>query len=125
MEQKNKNITITLMGGIEVGKTTLINMYLGQEFSDLTLITMGNDRFRTKIKMNNNSYNLTFWDTGGTERLRLYSVNTAIKSDIIIYVFDVTNFDSFEELKRIISLVKENSEKDYISYIIGNKTDLL
>ena len=125
MEQKNKSITITLLGGIEVGKTTLINMYLGQEFTDLALITMGNDKFKTKIKINNNYYNLIFWDTGGIERLRLYSINTAINSDIIIYVFDVTNLDSFEELKSFIRLVKENSDKNYISYIIGNKTDLL
>ena len=118
-------ITITLLGGVEVGKTTLINMYLGQEFTDLGLITMGNDKFKTKIKINNNYYNLIIWDTGGTERLRLYSVNAAINSDIIIYVFDVSNLDSFEELKGFVRLVQENSDKNYFSYIIGNKTDKL
>ena len=125
MEQKNKNITITLLGGVGVGKTTLINMYLGQEFTDLGLITMGNDKFKTKIKINNNYYNLIIWDTGGTERLRLYSVNAAINSDIIIYVFDVSNLESFEELKGFISLIRENSDKNYFSCIIGNKTDKL
>ena len=100
-------------------------MYLGQEFSDLSLITMGNDKFKTKIKINNNNYNLIIWDTGGTERLRLYSVNTAITSDIIIYVFDVTNLDSFEDLKKFINLVQENSDKNFYSCIIGNKTDKL
>ena len=125
MDQKNKNVTIAFLGGVGVGKTTLINMYLGQEFSDLSLITMGNDKFKTKIKINNNNYNLIIWDTGGTERLRLYSVNTAITSDIIIYVFDVTNLDSFEDLKKFINLVQENSDKNFYSYIIGNKTDKL
>ena len=125
MEQKIKNITITLLGGVDVGKTTLINMYLGQEFTDLGLITMGNDKFMTKIKINNNNYNLIIWDTGGTERLRLYSVNAAINSDIIIYVFDVSNLESFEELKGFIRLVQENSDKNYLSCIIGNKTDKL
>jgi len=100
-------------------------MYLGQEFSDLSLITMGNDKFKTKIRINNNNYNLIIWDTGGTERLRLYSVNTAITSDIIIYVFDVTNLDSFEDLKKFINLVQENSDKNFYSCIIGNKTDKL
>ena len=125
MDQKNKNVTIAFLGGVGVGKTTLINMYLGQEFSDLSLITMGNDKFKTKIKINNNNYNLIIWDTGGTERLRLYSVNTAITSDIIIYVFDVTNLDSFEDLKKFINLVQENSDKNFYSCIIGNKTDKL
>ena len=125
MEQKIKNITITLLGGVDVGKTTLINMYLGQEFTDLGLITMGNDKFMTKIKINNNNYNLIIWDTGGTERLRLYSVNAAVNSDIIIYVFDVSNLESFEELKGFIRLVQENSDKNYYSCIIGNKTDKL
>ncbi len=125
MEQKNKNIKITLLGGVGVGKTTLINMYLGQEFTDLGLITMGNDQIKTKIKINNNYYNLSIWDTGGAERLRLYSVNAAINSDIIIYVFDVSNLESFEELKLFIRLVQENNDKNYYSCIIGNKTDKL
>ena len=126
MEQKNKSITITLLGGIEVGKTTLINMYLGQEFTDLALITMGNDKFKTKIKINNNFYNLIIWDTGGIERLRLYSINTAISSDIIIFVFDVTNSETYKDIKYWTQSIKAymSSDIDKISVIIiGNKID--
>ena len=74
---------------------------------------MGNDKFKTKIKINNNYYNLIIWDTGGTERLRLYSVNASINSDIIIYVFDASKLKIFEELKGFIRLIQETSVKNY------------
>ena len=128
MDQKNKKlISITLLGPIKVGKTTLLDMYFGGPFSELSVITVGKDKYKNEIKINDNIYNIFIWDTPGTERLRPSSINCAIHSDIIIYVFDVSNISTLEELKNYIDLVEEQikNNKYYTSFIIGNKTDLL
>lgn len=44
---------------------------------------------------------------------------------MILVVFDVTNPDSFEQLKHWIEEVKNNSQKNSRIIIIGNKIDLL
>lgn len=44
---------------------------------------------------------------------------------MILVVFDVTDPDSFEQLKHWIEEVKNNSQKNSRIIIIGNKIDLL
>jgi len=44
---------------------------------------------------------------------------------VILVVFDVTNPDSFEQIKHWIEEVKNNSQKNSRIIIIGNKIDLL
>jgi Ras-related protein Rab-21 len=44
---------------------------------------------------------------------------------VILVVFDVTDPDSFEQLKHWIEEVKNNSQKNSRIIIIGNKIDLL
>jgi GTPase SAR1 family protein len=44
---------------------------------------------------------------------------------VILVVFDVTDPDSFEQLKHWVEEVKNNSQKNSRIIIIGNKIDLL
>ncbi len=44
---------------------------------------------------------------------------------MILVVFDVTDPDSFEQLKHWVEEVKNNSQKNSRIIIIGNKIDLL
>ena len=45
-------------------------------------------------------------------------------SKIVIFVYDMTRFDSFEELNYWIKSIEENLGQDVIKAIIANKSDL-
>ena len=47
------------------------------------------------------------------------------KSDAIIFVYDITNLNSFNELKKSYNTVKHNVDiSKIIVYLVGNKNDL-
>ena len=47
-----------------------------------------------------------------------------MKSNAIIFVYDITNLDSFEEMKKMYNEVKQNLDiTKIITFVVGNKND--
>ena len=68
---------------------------------------------------------MEIWDTAGQERYNALIPMYYRIADIIIIVYDITNFISFKNLKFWLEEIKKNKRKDNINiFIVGNKYDL-
>lgn len=66
-----------------------------------------------------------FYDTNGTKRFRDVNESYYKKVDGCIVVYDITNKNSFDEIKKyFIPKIKENCKENIPTLILGSKTDI-
>lgn len=123
---ENYNIKIILLGESHVGKTSLINTYLKEKFNQNEQPTLAKSKTKINLKINNSEiYSLYIWDTMGQERFRSITKSYLRDSNIIIYVYDVTQRASFLELNYWINLViEELGDENLVFGLAANKMDL-
>ena len=76
-------------------------------------------------KKDNKNIRLDLWDTAGEERFKNIAKNYYKGANGIIFVFDLTKFDTFTRLRNWIEDVKENVSPESEMALAGNKADLL
>ena len=76
------------------------------------------------IKLNDKNYIISLWDTIGQEKLRTLSKLFFKNSKIVIYVYDITNHDTFNGLASWDKDVNDMIGNDVIKAVLGNKQDL-
>ena len=116
-------LKIIILGDSSVGKTSLILKYVDSFYGNIYVATIGVEYKMKKISLNGININLQIWDTAGQERYRGLTRNFLKGADGIIYVFDITNKETFDNLKIWIDMA-EQTTADYKQIIIGNKIDL-
>ena len=119
-----KKIKTGFYGDSGVGKSSIINSFLGLEFDKDILSTIAIDKKDTDYKINEGTAKkLILWDTSGQERFR----NARMSCLKLIYgaflVFDLTNKKSFENLDVWINEINDNSNNEKILVLLGNKVD--
>ena len=124
-ENKNEDgIKIIILGQSGVGKTNLINVFIGaefQEYSETTTVSC----IEGKITYENKSYTYNLWDTAGQEQYRSINKLFLRNAKIILIVYSIDNRNSFNEINYWINSVKENLGDDkYIMALVANKSDL-
>ena len=125
MDINGKDIKIILLGETGVGKTNLINVFIGSKFAPNTLSTMTCYSYEGKYKYKNEFYNYTIWDTAGQEKYRALNKMFVRDAQIIILVYSIINRASFKELDYWLQYAKENKgDDDYILGLVANKSDL-
>ena len=116
---------IATLGDTTVGKTSLTVKYVDETFDLNTLHTIGVD---SKIKYitleNGENIKVILIDTAGQEIYRSLAANYLKKADGILLVYDITEQQTFEGVKRWAESIKEQTEDDKPIILIGNKTDL-
>ena len=125
-EEEEENIKVILIGDSGVGKTNLINVSSGGAFNENEKSSLTASYLKKVITINNEKYTLSLWDTIGQERLRSLSKLFFKNSKIVIYVYDITNLESFNGLESWNKDVKEmvGDDDTIIKAIVGNKQDL-
>ena len=125
MDINEKAIKIILLGETGVGKTNLINVFIGSKFALNTLSTMTCYSYEGKYKYKNEFYNYTIWDTAGQEKYRSLNKIFVRDAQIIILVYSIIDRSSFNELNFWLQYAKENKgDDDYILGLVANKSDL-
>ena len=122
MSKKNL-IKVILLGESGVGKTCLIHSYLGIQMKEV-LSNVSFESYKKEITKNNITYTVQLWDTAGQERFRSISKIFIKESQIVIFVYDITNKKSFDELPFWVKYVEELLGKHVVFGLIGNKIDL-
>ena len=67
---------------------------------------------------------MNLWDTVGTERFQSLNRQYYNDSAAAIFVYDVTDENSFESLQKWVDRVEEHCPKQTIKILVGNKIDL-
>lgn len=118
-------IKVILIGDSGVGKTNIIRLAIGKGFSSNQEPSLTLSFSRKEIKIKNTKYILDLWDTIGQENLRTMNKLFYNNSRIVIFVYDITSRESFEDLNYWINEVSSQlGDEDIIRGIIGNKIDL-
>ena len=123
----DKTIQLLVIGDSSVGKTSLITRYTNGTFKEEYLATVGLDYYSKVEAINNQTINVKLWDTAGQERYKALTQNYFRNAEGVLLTFDVTNTDSFNNLKDWIGSIKTNMESKNIFLpliIVGNKIDM-
>ena len=117
---------IITLGNSGVGKTSIIQRFMSNDFNYNQLSTLGVAFSYKTIEINNQKIKFKLIDTGGQEKYRALSKSYFKHADVVLFVFDLNNKNSFESIQYWVDLFSENSgEKSIIGkYLIGNKNDL-
>ena len=115
---------ICLIGNICVGKTSLLARYADNSFKESYANTIGVDFRVITLKYKDIIAKVHIWDTAGNERFKSITINYYRSSHGFIYVYDITNKESFENLDMWINLTNENCGTNAINFLVGNKSDL-
>ena len=120
-----KTYKIILVGDSAVGKTNLLTQYVDEKFSPNNISTIGIEFKNKIIKLDNETqFRLQIWDTSGQEKFMSLTKNYFRGCDIALFVFDVTNKVSFENISTWLNLYDSIGDVNSIKILIGNKIDL-
>ena len=118
-------LKIILLGEVAVGKTSLINIFIEPNFNKNISPTLSPSYLTKLVEYENKTFLLSIWDTAGQEQYRAMNKIFIKNSNIILFIYDITNKSSLKELSFWIKYVETCIGKDSAVYgVIGNKLDL-
>lgn len=114
-------LKIILLGSCGVGKTSIINKFVYNKFIIDHEMTIGVDIF-TKDIIEDKIYRIDLYDTAGYSDYKTITKSYYNYSDAILYIYDISNIISFQEIEKYIIETKSYNCK---KILIGNKCDIL
>ena len=123
----DKKCQLLIIGDSTVGKTSILSRFANGTFNSNYLATVGLDNFTKDETIDDKNVRIKIWDTAGQERYKALTKGFFRNAEGIMIVYDVTNQESFENLKNWIQSIKDNMGNDFLEripvLIIGNKID--
>lgn len=113
------DLKIVVLGHGGVGKTSLINRYIHDQFSE-TISTIGASFALKKW----NSFYFGIWDTAGQDKYTKISSYYSKGAQAAIVAYDITDRKTFESVEKYISYLKDAEDSCYI-VIVGTKYDIV
>ncbi|KAJ2796181.1 hypothetical protein H4R20_005616 [Coemansia guatemalensis] len=115
---------VVVLGGIGVGKSTAIQRFLGNEFTDRYQPTVKNT-YNKKVAVGKVEYNLSIIDTAGQDETSLLDSSYVGAADVYVIAFSVTFRKSFEIAQVIRDKILDMSGTETVAMVlVGNKSDL-
>ena len=127
MSSSRLQLKVIVLGDSGVGKTSILNRFVKQEFSQSYRATVGADFLFKEFTVDGKAVSLQLWDTAGQERFQSLGNAFYRGTDCCMLVFDITNLESFEG---IVSWKKEflqrsgNEDTNFPIILVGNKCDM-
>ena len=118
------NIKVILVGMSGTGKTNIIRALVDKSFQNDSESTLTSSFVNKNISINNKEYQIEIWDTAGQEIYKSLTRIFIVDSKIVIFVYDITQIKSFEELDYWIKSVNDILGNIPVCAIFGNKKDL-
>ena len=120
---EENSIKVILIGASGTGKTNIIKALVDKPFEDSSESTLTSTFVSKRINVNYKDYKLEIWDTARQEMYKSLTKIFLVNSKIVIFVYDITQKSSFEELDFWINTAKENLDNSAIYAIFANKKD--
>ena len=118
----NKKVILT--GSFGVGKTSLFNQFIYQEFTDKYLTTIGAKVNSKTVNTAKGEINLLVWDIAGEITQDKVPQSYFLGSSGVVYVVDLTRPRTFEAVSTEVAFLKNLLPESPI-LIVANKKDLV
>ena len=115
---------IILTGSFGVGKTSLFNRFIYQQFSDKYLTTIGVKVNNKTIKIEDESISMMVWDIAGEVSQDKVPASYFLGASGIIYVMDLSRPLTFLNIESDIQFLRDLLPNSTI-IIVANKKDLV
>ncbi len=116
-------IRTLIIGDSGVGKSSILNQYVEDKYSDSYQCTIGVDYKTITTCISEKSVKFLIYDTAGQERFKSITKVYYRGSQVIIYVFDITDRITFENISMWIKESDSTAPNNYIKVLVGNKCD--
>ena len=123
-DEDSQEIKTILVGMSGTGKTNIINAMTNQPFDSNKISTLTSTFIEKVIEINKKKYSIELWDTAGQEKYKSLTKIFLKDSKIVIFVYDITTQESFEEVNYWVTTVKEILGEEPVYGLVGNKKDL-
>jgi len=125
IQAKHKYIfRLCLLGDANVGKTSLLTRFCERSFKENYNNTIGVDFKVITLKYKDIITKIHIWDTAGQERFKSIAVNYFRSTQGFIFVYDITDEDSFKNVEGWMNLAYNNSNSYVFNFLVGNKCDM-
>jgi len=118
--ENETKITILTLGGREVGKTSLVLKYTDDTFNEKYISTIGIEFKEKYLKKNGENFKLRLVDPS-TLVTNQNLIN--LECDGIIFLYDITNKKSFDDISKYIEIFEKQKRKNFPMILLGNKID--
>ena len=115
---------IILTGNFSVGKTSLFNRFINDQFDDKYITTIGVKVNKKTVEIDGEEVALVLWDVAGEVSQDKVPTTYFLGSHGIIYVFDLTRPTTWAGIGRDIEYLQNLLPFASIR-IVGNKKDLV
>ncbi|KAF6159676.1 hypothetical protein GIB67_029934 [Kingdonia uniflora] len=116
---------LLIIGDSSVGKSCLLMRYTDDSYVDSYISTIGVDFKIKTVEIGGKTVKLQIWDTAGQERFRTITSSYYRGAHGIIIVYDVTDAESFNNVKQWLSEIDRYANDSVCKLLVGNKCDLV
>ncbi|XP_045430044.1 ras-related protein Rab-28 isoform X3 [Pipistrellus kuhlii] len=124
-ESQDRQVKIVVLGDGTSGKTSLATCFAQETFGKQYKQTIGLDFFLRRITLPGNlNVTLQVWDIGGQTIGGKMLDKYIYGAQGVLLVYDITNYQSFENLEdwyTVVKKVSEESETQPLIALVGNK----
>jgi small GTP-binding protein len=114
---------VILTGSFGVGKTSLFNRFIYNQFDDKYLTTIGVKVNKKSMEIDGEEVSILLWDIAGEITQDKVPVSYFLGATGLMYVFDLTRPSTYKNLESDIAYLKK-LVPDAVIKVVANKKDL-
>jgi len=119
-------LKVLLTGAAAVGKTSLVQRFIKNRFAANYKLTVGVDILTKDVEFTQGELaTLSIWDIGGQQRFEFIRSTFYKGAAGALLVFDLTREQTYIEVRKWLTEIRQFAGQDIPFVLIGNKYDLL